>query len=105
MADLLQVFAEARDGNLAIKLSRDFTDLIRGCLNTNQKGEMNIKVSVKPFKRDDGHVEINITCDTKLKVPELGIGTAIFFVDADQNLSRMDPRQAALFEEMESKKQ
>lgn len=105
MADLMNVLMEARNGALAVKLSRDFTKLVEGCVQTNQKGEMHIKLVLLPSKTDDGAIQISISSDTKLKVPEFGVGSALFFVDDENNLTRTDPRQEALFESEQAEKE
>lgn len=100
MADLMSVLMEAREGKLAVKLSRDFTKLVTGVVDTNQKGEMLIKITLNPSKTDDGGIQMDVKCETKLKVPEFGIGSALFFVNGnsgDYELTRTDPRQAELF--------
>jgi hypothetical protein len=97
MADLMNVLMEAREGKLAVKLSRDFTKLVAGVVETNQKGEMLIKIVLSPSKTDDGGIQMMVHAEAKLKVPEFGIGPALFFVDDNNELTRTDPRQAALF--------
>ena len=104
MADFLSMLAEASNGNLAIKLSRDLTKLLDGVLDTNRKGEMNIKIILRPAKTDDGQVQVTVLSDTKLKVPEFGVGDSIFYVDANKNLTRTDPRQVEMFAEIPDRK-
>lgn len=97
MADLINVLMESREGKLAVKLSRDFTKLVAGVVETNQKGEMLIKIVLAPSKTDDGGIQMMVHAETKLKVPEFGIGPALFFVDDQNELVRTDPRQTSLF--------
>ncbi len=104
MADLINTLMEARDGKLAVKLSRDFTKLVAGVVETNKKGEMLIKIILSPAKTDDGGIQMVVTAETKLKVPEFGIGPAVFYVDDANELRRTDPRQAEMFTEEEVKR-
>jgi len=104
MADLMNTLMEAREGKLAVKLSRDFTKLVAGVVETNKKGEMLIKIMLAPNKTDDGSVQMVVTAETKLKVPEFGIGPSVFFVDENNELMRTDPRQAELFATEEVKR-
>jgi hypothetical protein len=104
MADLMNTLMEAREGKLAVKLSRDFTKLVAGVVETNKKGEMLIKIMLAPNKTDDGSVQMFVTAETKLKVPEFGIGPSVFFVDENNELMRTDPRQAELFATEEVKR-
>jgi len=98
MTDILSVLAEMRDGNVAIDISRKFTELVEAVAETNMKGEMSIKFSLSPSKQKDGQIEMKIDYDSKVKKPEFSIGSSIFFLAQDGTLTREDPRQQKLFE-------
>jgi hypothetical protein len=95
----MNVLMESNAGKLAVKLSRDFTKLVAGVVDTNKKGKMIIEIELAPSKSDDGGIQMVVRCEAKLKVPEFGIAPALFFVDGDNELVRTDPRQSALFGE------
>ena len=105
MADLMNTLMEARDGKLAVKLSKDFTKLVEGVVTTNQPGEMTIKIKLAPCKTDDGAVQITVGAKSSLKVPEFGVGPAVFYVTEDNELRRQDPRQAELSFDVERERQ
>lgn len=99
--DLIACLLEMRSGQVAIDLNEKFNKVLRGVLDTGGKGEMTVKLHVRPSKMGLGGavVEVEMEHDVKVKVPELEIGKAFFFVNRDGTLSREDPAQQAMFSE------
>jgi esterase/lipase len=84
-----EVIAEFGAGRLQDKLSEKLAEVVRAVGETNLAGEVTLKLSLKP----SGDGAVTMHADVKSKVPERGIGDAIFYSDNSGNLSRRDPRQ------------
>ncbi len=99
MADLLNVLVEARSGGIIRDLNEKFNRVLTGVLETAGKGELVVKFSIEPAKQGFGGavIEVDVTHDVKMKVPELKVGSAKFYVTKDGNLSRNDPAQEEMF--------
>lgn len=97
--DVLSVFLEMRNGKVAADINEKFQDVLRGVLETGGKGEVTIKLFVRPAKMGMGGavIEVETEHEVKTKRPELPIGKSTFFVTADGNLTRNDPEQEAMF--------
>jgi hypothetical protein len=98
--DFLQVLMDMRGGGVAHDVNTKFNELVTAVLETGAKGELNVKVTVKPSKFAMGGavVEIEAEHECKAKVPELKVGRSLFFVTKEGRLTREDPNQAAMFE-------
>lgn len=105
MTDLFQILMDMRSGAVASDVNAKFSDVLKGVIETGGKGELTIKLSIKPSKMGMGGavVEVEMEHDTKLKVPELQIGKSVFFVTAEGDLTRDDPAQTAMFTVEEKK--
>ena len=103
MTDVVHVLMEMRSGKVATYINEKFNDVLRAVLDTGGKGEVTIKLSIKPSKLGMGGVvlEVDMDADTKIKKPELAIGTSVFFVDKDGSLTREDPDQMGLLDAQE----
>lgn len=98
-ADFVNTLMEMRRGSVAIECSKRFNELMSAILEYGEKGELTLKLSVKPTKFVGTTVaEVEIDTDIKIKKPEEQPGRAAFFVSKDGRLSREDPRQTAMFE-------
>jgi hypothetical protein len=98
--DFLNVLTEARNGAIAVDLNEKFNRLLTAVLETAGTGKLTVEFKVEPAKQGFGGavIEVNITHDVKMKVPELKVGSAMFYVLPDGSLSREDPAQTAMFE-------
>ena len=99
MTDLLAVIMDMRNGAVAADCNEKFNEVLKAVLDTGGKGELNIKLKIEPSKMGMGGavVEVKTEHECKLKKPELAVGTSLFFVTRDGNLTRDDPAQAAMF--------
>lgn len=97
--DLLAVLLEMRSGKVATSLNEKFNEVLGAVLETGGKGELTVKLFIKPSKMGMGGavVEVELDHDVKLKKPELEIGRSFFFVSREGVLTREDPEQTALF--------
>lgn len=102
MTDLLQVLLDMRSGKVASDCNEKFNRVLDAVLDTGGKGELTIKLFIKPSKMGMGGavVEIETSHETKMKIPELDIGRSFFFVGKDGSLTREDPDQTAMFAEI-----
>ncbi len=104
MTDVLGVLLDMRNGAVARDLNEKFNAVIEGVLATGQKGQLNLKLFVKPSKMGMGGsvIEVQASHEISLKVPELEIGNATFFVSKQGTLMRNDPNQESMFEEVQT---
>ncbi len=83
-------------GRVIEEISTEFHQLIAAVTEHGKKGSLAIVVTVEPPK---GHIDggpLAISIDSTLKAPKASAPPAIYFVDADGNATRNDPRQIAL---------
>lgn len=97
--DLLQVLLDMRSGQVAADCNEKFNEVLQAVLETGGKGELTLKLMLKPSKCGMGGavLEVEASHELKLKKPELEIGKAFFFVTREGQLTRDDPAQAAMF--------
>lgn len=89
----LDTIRNARSGRAANELGEALRDLIRQVEDTCGGGEMIVSLKFKP----NGNGQVVMTDTFKVKAPsEPNGGSSIWFVDADNNLRRDDPRQPGL---------
>lgn len=105
MTDLLQILLDMRSGQVAADCNQKFNDVLQGVLETGGKGELTIKLFIRPSKMGMGGavIEVETEHECKVKRPELAIGRSIFFVDSEGNLTREDPTQTAMFTQEQPK--
>lgn len=78
------------------EISAEMHELLAAVNEHGKKGSLTVTVTVEPPK---GHVDgspLAIAIDSTLKAPKASAPPSIYFVDADGNPSRNDPRQMAL---------
>lgn len=99
MTDFLNILMEMRSGKVATDVNLKFNEVLKAVLETGGKGELTIKLFVKPSKMGMGGavIEVETEHECKLKKPELAVGRSFFFVTPDGNLTREDPDQQAMF--------
>ena len=76
------------------ELSDELAALIQGVKDTNKKGTLTIKLTVKPESIAAG--QISITPDINNSIPQMPRDKALMFMTPDNNLEREDPRQRKL---------
>ena len=101
MTDILRVLFDMRNGQVAEDCSRKFAEVLQAVLDTRGKGELTIKLKIEPSKCAIGGavLEVITSHECKIKKPELEVGSALFFVSPDGELTRDDPAQVAMFAE------
>jgi len=94
---------DMRSGSVAQDINSKFNELVSAVLETGAKGELTVKLLVKPSKYAMGGavVEVEAEHEVKSKVPELKVGKSVFFITKDGRMTREDPAQSAMFEQQE----
>lgn len=87
-----EVIAEYGHGRLMERLSDKLAEVVAAVGETNLKGTLTLKLNVEP----SGEGAFTLSAEVTHKVPERGVGQAIFYADGEGNLSRRDPRQSEL---------
>lgn len=107
MTDVIGILSELRSGQVISDINQKFRELSSAVLDTTGKGEMVIKLTVKPAKLAIGGkvIEVEIDYESKIKKPELAIGSSLFFVTDDGDLTRDIPGQMPLMERQMEEKQ
>jgi len=97
--DLLGVLLDMRNGRVAADCNVKFNEVLAAVIETGGKGELTIKISVKPSRLALGGavVEVETQHECKVKKPEQDIGKSVFFVTPEGTLTRDDPNQADMF--------
>lgn len=90
-AEFLQ---EQRGGAAHNEVSDAFNELVAAVQQYAKPGELTLTIKVKPAATGGGTVFV--TDKVTLKAPEGDRPAALFFIDADANLSRRDPNQPEL---------
>lgn len=88
------MLAQLRNGKTQEELSQKLNELVTACRDTNQKGELQLTITVKPDKGDSG--QYFLRPDIKLKKPEFAAGDTLFWGTPEGNLQRTDPAQGDL---------
>lgn len=91
-AEFLQ---EQRKGAAHAEVSEALNELVAAVVEHRKGGELTFKVSVKPAGKGTGNV-VEVVDKVSVKLPEAERGGAIFFADANANLSRSNPDQPEL---------
>ena len=85
-----QFVQEQRNGCLHGELSDALVELVGAVAEHEKKGTLVLTITVTPNK--DGQTVV-VTDKVKVTLPEGNRGAAIYFFDADGNLSRRNPNQ------------
>lgn len=85
------------------ELSDALADLIQGVKDTNKKGTLTLKLTIKPESLAAG--QLSITPEIINKIPQLPRDKSLMFMTPENNLQREDPRQRTLgFEAVDGRK-
>ncbi|MGW4648095.1 hypothetical protein [Kitasatospora sp. NPDC004289] len=77
-------------------VSAEFHKLVAAVTEHGKKGSLVLAITIEPSK---GHVDgdpLAISVDSTLKAPKATPPASLYFVDANGNATREDPRQIAL---------
>lgn len=100
--DILAVLLDMRNGQVAADVNTKFNEMLAAVIETGGKGKLTIDLHIAPSKMALGGavVEVETHHECKMKKPELAIGKSTFFVTREGQLTRDDPAQVAMFEEV-----
>lgn len=100
-ADFVHLLMEMRNGGVASDCNRKFNELLEAVVQTGAKGELSLKISVKPSRFGPGGLVIEVETEHQCvaRKPELKVGRSLFFVTQDGRLTRDDPNQEEMFAE------
>lgn len=92
---------DMRSGAVASDCNAKFNEVLKAVLDTGGKGELTIKLTVKPSKMGMGGavIEVETAHECKVKKPEFDVGRSFFFVTRQGELTRDDPAQVDMFEQ------
>jgi hypothetical protein len=90
-----------RRGELLRQGDEALREIVSAMAENGGDGELTIKL---PFKRNKAG-QIECTPKLAMKVPQRPMGTGIYFTDDDGRLSRRDPNQYDIEDEIERRKQ
>lgn len=102
-SDIHQLLIEMRSGRVLQDINTKFNQVLAAVLDTGSKGKVTIELNIEPGRMGSGGavLEVELSHNIKLKTPEHDIGKAVFFVNQEGILTREDPEQTALFNEVE----
>lgn len=100
-SDVLGLLLDMRNGQVVADVNNNFNEVVQSVLETGMKGELIIKLMVRPSKMAMGGtvVEVEMEHECKMKRPVLPVGKSTFFVLPDGRLSREHPDQLQMYEE------
>ena len=90
----LEVLKQLRAGRTQEELSEGVNQLVQECRNTGKKGEITLKLTIKPDKGDNGQYFLSDT--VTVKSPKFDRGQTLMFGTPDGNLQRSDPNQGEM---------
>jgi hypothetical protein len=96
-AEFLQSF---RRGELLHQGDQRLTELMEAIRDTGGNGSLTLKLSFKVNKAG----QIEITPDMTIKKPARALGTGIYFATDDGRLTRRDPNQMDIEDEIERRR-
>lgn len=82
-----------RNGLTHDQLSDKLQELVAAVQQEGKKGELVIKIAIKPLGKGDG---LEVGAEIVSKPPKETPGASIFFATPENNLVRQDPRQQTM---------
>lgn len=98
--NFLELMQNFRRGELLHQCDQMLTDLMEAVAETGSTGSMSLKMDFKPNKA--GQLEVTIKPTTKKPVRDIGKG--IYFTTEDGRLTRRDPNQMDIEDEIERRR-
>lgn len=97
----LELLQSHRRGEILARADELLEELVEAVAETGEKGELTIKL---PFKVNKAG-QIEITPEIAIKKPRPSMATGIYFASDDNRLTRRDPRQMDIEDEIENRRQ
>lgn len=100
MTDIISLLTDMRSGKVLVDINDKFNTVLGAVLATGGKGDLTIKLFIKPSKMGMGGavIEVETEHEAKCRTPELAVGRSFFFVNDKGDLTREDPEQEAMFQ-------
>lgn len=98
--NFLELVQSFRRGELLNQADRQLAKVIEAMADTGGDGSLTITIPLKFNKAG----QIEVTPKVTSKVPQKAIGTGIYFADDDGRLSRRDPNQMDIEDEIERRR-
>lgn len=92
---ITDILRQIRRGQALDQMTRMFDEVKTAVIETHKAGSVTLELSIKPDKDPQA---VRLSPVLKMKKPQPDQAESIFFVDADGELHREDPRQGAMFE-------
>ena len=89
----MDILRELRGGNVHDQLSDELQALVAAVTQEGKAGTLTLKLTVKPRGKGDG---LDVATEITMKPPKETPGVSIFYPTPDNNLVRVDPRQASM---------
>lgn len=99
--NFIKLLQSMRRGEIAREADDLLAEMIRAIHEHGGKGDLTLKLSVK--KNDAEQLEFTPTL--KMNKPRRALGLGIFFATDEGELSRTDPNQDDLFDELEDRRE
>lgn len=87
---LIDILREHRRGQTLETLDELLHDLTSGVAEANKKGELTIKITLKPAGEQGA---LSLMIDPVLKLPKEPPGESLYFVSPENNLTKQSPQQ------------
>lgn len=95
MVPFTDVVNQIRKGAVSEELNKALLAVNEAVIATGKKGELTLKLEVKPMKGNRAQVTVVASINTK--TPKEDLPEGIFFLTNDGDLVRNDPEQKELF--------
>tara|TARA_R100001086_G_scaffold137553_4_gene71875 strand:+ start:26 stop:364 length:339 start_codon:yes stop_codon:yes gene_type:complete len=96
-----EFFLGLRNGALAGECSDQLDRLLEAIAETGDGGDMTVKLSFKLNKAGQLECKPSVSC----KVPKRALGTGIFFLTDESRLTRTDPRQTDIEDDLAARRE
>jgi hypothetical protein len=97
----LEFLQSFRRGELLSDADQSLTELIEAVERTGGSGSLTIRL---PFKKNKAG-QLECVPAVELKKPKRAMGTGIYYATADARLTRKDPSQMDLIDELEARRE
>jgi len=94
MNPFLAFIADIRAGQAVEDYTEQLRELVEECRETGRAGTITLKVTIKPFGKDESAMRIEDSLT--IKPPKPDTLSSVFFAHGDGRLTRRDPRQPDL---------
>ena len=88
--------ADLNDGQTHTELTGHLAELLMAVKAHGRAGAISIEIKIAPASKGGEVDKVNITAQSKLKLPKADARTDFFWMTEDAELSRQHPRQHAL---------